>query len=187
MKIVLAITGASGSIYADDLIQKLLLYPKHIKEIAIVMSNNADFVWKHELGTELPQNNIIKYYQNNDFTAPFASGSSQYDAMLIVPASMGVIGRIANTCSENLITRAADVMLKERNTLIVCPRETPFHLLHLQNMEKITLAGGIIVPAIPSFYSKAQTIKELIATVTDRIISLLKLPQDSYQWGISKE
>jgi len=183
MKVVVAITGASGSIYANDLIQKMLLYTDEITAIAIVMSKNAKEVWKHELGTDMPKHSIITYFEDNDFTAPFASGSACYDAMLIVPASMGTVGRIANVCSENLITRAADVVLKERKKLIIMPRETPFHLLHLQNLEKISLAGGIIVPAIPSFYSKPKSINELIATVTDRVLDLLDLPQKHFRWG----
>jgi len=183
MKIVIAITGASGSIYAKDLIEKILLHSDKVSDIAIIMSENGKEVWQHELETEMPQNNKISYFENDDFSAPFASGSACYDAMVIVPASMGTVGRIANVCSENLITRAADVVLKERKKLIIMPRETPFHLLHLQNLEKISLAGGIIVPAIPSFYSKPKSINELIATVTDRVLDLLDLPQKHFRWG----
>ncbi len=183
MKIIIAITGASGSIYANDLIQKILLHSDKISNIAIVMSKNAKKVWQHELGIAMPQDNKISYFENDDFSAPFASGSACYDAMIIVPASMGTVGRIANVCSESLISRAADVTLKERKKMIVMPRETPFHLLHLQNLEKISLAGGIIVPAIPSFYSKPKSIDELIGTVTDRILDLLNLPQKHFRWG----
>ena len=182
MKVIVAITGASGSIYADDLIKKLLLSDK-IEKIAIVMSRNAKAVWQHELEKELPINNKISYFENTDFSAPFASGSASYDAMFIVPASMGTIGRIANVCSDSLITRAADVALKEKKRLILMPRETPFNLLHLQNLEKISLAGGIIVPAIPSFYSKPTNINELIATVTDRVLDLIDLSQNHFRWG----
>ena len=182
MKIVVAITGASASIYADDLINKLLVSDE-VKEIAIVMSDNAKEVWQYELGKKWPQHHKISYFENTDFHAPFASGSACYDAMVIVPASMGTIGRIAHVCSENLITRTADVMLKERKKLIIVARETPLSLLHIQNMEKISLAGGIIVPAIPSFYSRPKTINELIATVTDRILDLLNLVHQQYRWG----
>ncbi len=184
MKIVIAITGASGSIYAEDLIERLIASEKQIEHIAIVRSKNAELVWKHELETAWPEHQKIEYFEKNDFMAPFASGSASWDVMVVVPASMGTIGRIANGISDDLITRAADVMLKEEKKLIVCPREMPFNQIHLKNLLKLQQAGATIFPTSPSFYSKPKSIKELIGTVTSRIIDHLGVNQnDSFRWG----
>lgn len=182
-KIVVAVTGASGSIYAKLLLTKLLHLKEHITELSLVMTENAKEVWKVELDEEDYVFPGIKTYAKNDFYAPFASGSGQYHTMIIIPCSMGTLGRIANANSDDLITRAADVMLKERRKLICVARETPYNLLHIRNMETITLAGGIICPATPSFYSKPTTIEEVAATVVDRVIDLAGLPHKSYRWG----
>ena len=115
--------------------------------------------------------------------APFASGSAKYGVMVVVPCSMGMIGRIANGVSNDLTTRAADVILKERRKLILVPRETPYNLIHLRNMEKITQAGGIIAPASPSLYSKPSSIEAFCLTVVDRIIDLMGLHNQTYRWG----
>ncbi|MEN9951297.1 MAG: hypothetical protein RLY85_2049, partial [Bacteroidota bacterium] len=122
-------------------------------------------------------------YSKNDFNAPFASGSGQYDTMIIAPCSMGTLGRIASGISNDLITRAADVILKERRKLICVARETPYNLVQIRNMETITLAGGIICPATPSFYSKPKTIEEAVATVTDRVLDLAGFDVKSFRWG----
>jgi 4-hydroxy-3-polyprenylbenzoate decarboxylase len=121
-----------------------------------------------------------------DFMAPFASGSGKYDAMIICPCSMGTLGRIASGVSDDLMTRASDVMLKERRKLILVVRETPYNLIHINNMKTITEAGGIICPATPSFYSRPQNMEQLAATVTDRALELagITLP-DTYSWGSS--
>ena len=136
--------------------------------------------------TEIGENDYKKYdavyYEKTDFNAPFASGSANYNTMIIVPCSMGTVGRIASGLSDDLITRAADVILKERRKLICVVRETPFSLIHLRNMETITQAGGIICPASPSFYSKPRTIEEVAATVIDRVIHLAGLNIDSFTW-----
>lgn len=182
-KIVVAVTGASGSIYAKLLLTKLLQLKEHITELSLVMTDNAKEVWKTELDNEDYNNLDIKTYSKHDFMAPFASGSAQYNTMIIVPCSMGTLGRIAGGISNDLITRAADVMLKERRKLICVAREAPYNLVHIRNMETITLAGGIICPATPSFYSKPKTIEEVAATVVDRIIDLAGLPQKSFRWG----
>ncbi len=184
MKIIIAVTGASGSIYAENLIEKLIFSEKEIDQIAIIYSSNAKIIWEQELGTKWPKHNKITYYDKIDFTAPFASGSSNWDAMIILPASMGSIGRIANGISDDLITRTADVILKEEQKLIICPREMPFNQIHLKNLLKLQQAGASIFPTSPSFYSNPQNIKELISTVTSRIIDHLKIHQNNtFRWG----
>jgi 4-hydroxy-3-polyprenylbenzoate decarboxylase len=182
-KIVVAVTGASGSIYAKLLLTKLSQMKEHISELSLVMTENAKEVWKTELDNEDYTNLNIKTYTKNDFNAPFASGSGQYNTMIIIPCSMGTLGRIATGISNDLITRAADVILKERRKLICVARETPYNLVHIRNMETITLAGGIICPATPSFYSKPTTIEELALTVVDRVIDLAGLPVTTFRWG----
>lgn len=182
-KIVVAITGASGAIYAKLLLNKLLNANNSCEELAVVMTENARQVWKMELGDESYAGMPVKMYSQQDFAAPFASGSSQYNTMIIIPCSMGCMGRIANGISNDLITRAADVMLKERRKLICVIRDMPYHLIHIRNMEAITLAGGIICPATPSFYSKPATIEEVAATVTDRVLDLAGIPVKTYRWG----
>ena len=180
--IVLAITGASGSIYAYKLLEKLHDIQAPVKEIAIVFSDTGREIWKSEIGSEFHAEGAAKEYDNTSFFAPFASGSSTYDTMIICPASMGTVGRIANGTSEDLIARTADVMLKERRRLIIVPRETPYNLIHLDNMKKLTLAGAIICPATPSFYSNPKTIDELVLTVVDRVINLARFDNDGFRW-----
>ncbi len=188
-KIVLAVTGASGSIYPKQLIEKLLTIPDQWQELAVVMSENAKQVWETELDNkdyeQLLHNpaHHITTWSVNDFLAPFASGSGKFDTMIIAPCSMGTLGRIANGISSDLITRAADVVLKERRKLICLVRDTPYNLIHIRNMETVTLAGGIICPATPSFYSKPTTIEEVAATVTDRVLDLAGLNIKTYRWG----
>ena len=182
-KIVVAVTGASGSIYASLLLTKLQQLSGQIKELSLVMTENAKNVWTTELGNESFKELPIKTFGKNDFNAPFASGSGQYQTMIIVPCSMGTLGRIAAGISNDLISRAADVILKERRKLICVARETPYNLVHIRNMETITLAGGIICPATPSFYSRPQTVEEVAATVVDRVLDLAGLEHKSYRWG----
>lgn len=184
-KIVVAITGASGSIYARQLLTKLLQAKDQIEELSLVMTDNAQQVWQTELGDDSYKNLPIKTFDKKDFTAPFASGSAQYSTMIIIPCSMGTLGRIAHGISDDLITRTADVMLKERRKLICVARETPYNLIQIKNMELITLAGGIICPATPSFYSRPQTIEEVVATVVNRVIDLAGIKQNSFRWGNS--
>lgn len=182
-KIVVAITGASGSIYAKLLLTKLLAMKEQVAELSLVMTDNAKQVWETELADESYSSFNIKKYGKNDFTAPFASGSGQYHTMIIIPCSMGTLGRIANGISDDLITRTADVMLKERRKLVCVARETPYSLVHIKNMEAITLAGGIICPATPSFYSKPATVEAVAATVVDRVIDLCGLQHTAFRWG----
>lgn len=185
-KIVLAITGASGSIYAKVLIEKLLEIPSQWQNLAVVMTENAKLVWQTELENKSYEKYPVTFYSNQDFMAPFASGSGQYNTMIIAPCSMGVLGRIAGGISSDLISRAADVILKERRKLICVIRDTPYNLIHIRNMETITLAGGIICPATPSFYSRPSTIEEVVATVADRILDLAGFDISSFRWGSGK-
>ena len=182
-KIIIAITGASGSIYAKVLLDKLMKLNNQIESIGLVMSDNAKFVWEEELGNMEYNNYKVTKYNKMDFMAPFASGSANYNTMIICPASMGTLGRIANGISNDLTTRSADVILKERRKLILVARETPYNLIHIENMKKITNSGGIICPATPSFYSKPKNFEELAATVIDRVINLAEIKHDHYMWG----
>ncbi len=182
-KIVIAITGASGSIYAKVLLDKLSRMPQQYKEIGLVLSDNAREVWKLELENEDYKNYNFKIWSKNDFMAPFASGSAKFNTMVICPCSMGTLARIAGGMSNDLITRAADVMLKERRKLICVTRDTPLSLIHINNMKTVTEAGGIILPASPSFYSKPKTFEDLAATIADRIIDLMGLENESYRWN----
>ena len=182
-KIVVAITGASGSVYAKVLLTKLLQLKEYCSGLSVVITENAKQVWQTELDNDDYKNFDVKFYSQQDFTAPFASGSGQYDTMIIIPCSMGTLGRIAGGISNDLITRSADVILKERRKLICVVRDTPYNLIHIKNMETITLAGGIICPATPSFYSKPTTIEEVAATVVDRVLDLAGLPVKTFRWG----
>ncbi len=182
-KIIVAITGASGSIYAKLLLDKLSALKDQISKVGVVMSTNAKIVWEHELGNQSYKDYSFDFYDKMDFNAPFASGSAKYNVMIIAPCSMGTLGRIANGISNDLITRAADVVLKERRKLILLARDTPLNLIHLRNMTTITEAGGIICPAIPSFYSNPKNIEELALTVVDRLIDLTGLESSTYRWS----
>ena len=183
-KIIIGISGSSGAIYAADLIGKLSKYQSQI-EVGIVASKNALINWELEVGPfdlkELP----FKFYESNDFYAPFASGSAQYMHMVVCPCSMGTLSRIATGHSGDLMTRAADVILKERRQLILVTRETPLSLIHINNMKTVTEAGGMILPACPSFYTEPQSIQDLVSSVTDRVIDQLGIKQETYRWGES--
>ncbi len=182
-KVVVAITGASGSIYAKVLLDKLVILKEQYEEVGVVMSDNARDVWQHELGNKSYDDIPFKIYGKADFFAPFASGSARYNIMFICPCSMGTLARIASGTSSDLTTRAADVMLKERQKLILVPRETPYSLIHLNNMKSVTEAGGIICPASPSFYSQPKSFEDLAATVVDRMLDLAGFDWESYRWG----
>ena len=185
-RIVVAVTGASGSIYTKLLLEKLQLYDDQWEEVSLVMTDNAKTVWETELEntsyTELP----FPQFDKRDFSAPFASGSARYDIMIVCPCSMGMLGRIAHGISDDLISRAADVILKERRKLICVLRDTPYNLIHIQNMKLVTEAGGIICPATPSFYSKPRTMEELASTVVDRVLELSGIELQTFRWGEEK-
>jgi flavin prenyltransferase len=182
-RIVVAVTGASGSIYARQLLAKLQAAAEQIDTVAVVMTENAKTVWETELADKSYEQLPFRFYSQQDFHAPFASGSGQFNTMIICPCSMGTLGRIATGVSNDLITRAADVVLKERRKLICVVRETPYNLMHLRNMLTVTEAGGIICPATPSFYSKPATLEAVAATVTDRVLDLAGIEQNTYRWG----
>jgi len=180
MKIVVAITAASGGIYARQLLEQLI-GNEGVEKVALIFSANASAVLAAE-GVELPQSQKIVSYDNSNLFASPASGSADWDAMVIVPSSVGTLGRIASGVSQTLIERAADVMLKERRKLLLLLRETPLSLIHLRNMTTLTEAGAIIVPACPSFYSKPEDIDQLCSTVTERVVSLLGISAPHYKW-----
>lgn len=182
-KIVIAVTGASGSIYAKVLLDKLALLKDQVESAALVMSDNARTVWEHELGNRDFESAGIQLFQKNDFSAPFASGSSRYGIMIICPCSMGTLARIAAGISNDLTTRTADVMLKERRKLLLVVRDTPLSLIHINNLKTITEAGGIICPASPSFYSSPATFEALAATVIDRVLDLAGFELSTFRWG----
>jgi len=182
-KIVVAITGASGSIYANLLIEKLLTVQQQWETVSIVMTKNARTVWETELGNDAYKHFPLNIFETDDFMAPFASGSARYDTMIIIPCSMGTLGRIASGISTDLITRAADVILKERRKLICVIRDMPYNLIHIRNMETVTMAGGIICPATPSLYSKPTSIEAVASTVADRVIDLAGFDLKSFRWG----
>ncbi|MDZ7878235.1 MAG: UbiX family flavin prenyltransferase [Saprospiraceae bacterium] len=198
-KIVIALGGSSGSIYAKVLLDKLKTLSSQIEAVGIVMSDNAFLNWEYELGepfdkakyeqtgqnTEgvVSEGTTVKFYHKMDFFAPFASGSAKYDTMIVCPCSMGLLARIATGVSNDLVTRAADVILKERRRLILVPRDTPFSLIHLRNMTTLTESGAVICPAMPSFYSRPTTFEALAATVIDRVLDLAGLDLESYRWS----
>jgi 4-hydroxy-3-polyprenylbenzoate decarboxylase len=184
LKLVVAITGASGSLYARRLLHHLEVIAKNYPlEVGVVLSANAADVWRYEL--DEPLNIPFCIYERSDFTAPFASGSARYRHMVIVPCSMGTLGRIAHGLSDDLTTRAADVILKERRQLICVIRDTPLNLMHIENMMRVTQAGGVILPAAPSFYSRPQTFEQLADTVVHRVLDLIGIPINTYRWGES--
>ena len=183
-KILVAVTGASGSLYGKLLLEWIDRLSPSGSELYLVFSDAGREVWKYETKDAAIPSRFIQF-NNNDFYATFASGSNAVDTMIICPCSMGTVGRIAGGISGNLICRAADVSLKERKKLIIVPRETPFNNIHIRNLEVLSGAGAVIVPACPSFYSLPATIEELAMTVTDRVLDLAGLPrEEGYKWGV---
>ena len=181
--IVLALTGASGAPYAACFLEKAAQLP-HL-QLSIILSRNAVEIWEMEVGAPLPQSPQWRYWDVRDFSAPFASGSHPADAMLILPCSMGTAGRMAQGISDDLITRAADVQLKENRPLILVPRESPFNRIHLRNLGLLAEAGALIVPASPSFYHKPRSLQELIQPFIERLLFLCGATE-SYtgpKWG----
>jgi 4-hydroxy-3-polyprenylbenzoate decarboxylase len=182
-KIIVAVTGASGSIYSKHLLEKLAKHKANSIEISLIFSENGLKVWEYEIGKLTIKSKNILPFSNNDLFAPVASGSAGYQTMVIIPCTMGTMGRIASGTSDDLISRAADVMLKERRKLILVTREAPLNLIHIENMRTITLAGGIIYPASPSFYSKPNSKEELEMTVIDRVLDIMGIESGIKRWG----
>jgi len=183
-KIVVAITGASGIIYAERLLKRFSSdeLKSQLTEVAIIISENVNDIIKNERPNFNFSDFNFPVFKNNDFFVPFASGSSKYDAMIIIPCSMGTLGRISSGVSDNLIGRVADVTLKERKKLILVTREMPLNLIHINNMKSITEAGGIICPASPTFYHKPETIEKLADTVVERVIDLSGFEIKAKRW-----
>ncbi|MHC1708530.1 MAG: UbiX family flavin prenyltransferase [Bacteroidales bacterium] len=181
-KLVIGVTAASGALYARILLQKLELIRDQIEACGIVFSSHAHSVWNYELDEAMPENLSWPVYRPDDFFAPMASGSAGFSTMIICPCTVGTLGRIAQGAASDLMTRAADVVLKERGKLILVVREMPYSLIHLRNMQLLTEAGAIICPASPSFYSKAGNIESLASTVVDRVLSLAGFDIPHYQW-----
>lgn len=181
MKIIVAITGASGAIYARQCLENLVVNPT-VERVALILSDNAEDVLRAE-GVTLPVSERLERFSNSDMWASVASGSARWDAMIIVPASMGTVGRIAAGISRTLIERAADVMLKERRRLVIVVRESPYSLIHLRNMTTLTEAGAIILPASPSFYFNPTNIEELCLTTSQRVLEMAGVEVDHRHWG----
>ena len=181
MKVVVAITAASGAIYARQLLEALVA-SNEVDRVAVIYSTNARAVVAHE-GEAMPQSPKIEEYDNSNLFASPASGSARWDAMVVVPSSVGTIGRVASGVSQTLIERSADVMLKERRRLIFVVRETPYSLIHLRNLTTLTEAGAVILPATPSFYSLPKDIEAVCQTVTERIVAMLGIESERYEWG----
>jgi 4-hydroxy-3-polyprenylbenzoate decarboxylase len=182
-KIVVAVSGASGAIYARLFLEKLQQLKDQVTELGIIMSDNAKQVWQFELDNQDYEKIPFRFYGKHDFMAPFASGSAKFDTMVIIPCSMGTLGRIASGVSDDLVSRAADVVLKERRKLVLVTRDMPLNIIHIRNMQTVTEAGGIICPASPSYYSKPQSIEDLAMTVVNRVIDLIGLENESFRWN----
>jgi 4-hydroxy-3-polyprenylbenzoate decarboxylase len=182
-KLVFGISGASGAPYAKRLLETLRAMPA-APHVEIVLSRTAEEVWAHECGGN-PRTLGYAVYTGRDYSAPFASGSARYDAMLVLPASMSAIARIAHGVSDDLLTRAADVMLKERKPLLLVPRETPYSSIHLENMLAVTRAGAVVLPASPSFYGRPASLTDAMDTVLARVLDHLDIEHElTRRWGL---
>ena len=181
MRVIVAVTAASGAIYARQCVE-LLLRSGAVSHISLIYSREAEAVAKAE-GVAMPDDERIERYDNEDMWASPASGSARWDSMLIVPSTMGTVGRIASGVSQTLIERSADVMLKERRRLVIVAREAPYSLIHLRNMTTLTEAGAIIIPASPSFYFRPESIEELCLTISERAVELAGVAVDHREWG----
>ncbi len=185
LKILVAMTGASGALYAQRLLDNL--DPRQ-HEIHVVMSNYAQQVVAEELPDGLRLAAGVKTHNIKSMNAPFASGSNPPDAMVVIPCTMGTLGRIAHGYSEDVLLRAADVVLTEKKKLILVPRETPLSLIHIKNFELLALAGAIIMPANPSFYAGPKTIVDVIDTVVARVLDHLGVANTlAPRWAEEKE
>jgi len=185
LRILVAITGASGALYAQRLLDNLASAPH---ELHVVLSQYAQAVISQELAAGLRLPVHARLHSLKSMQAPFASGSNAPDAMVIIPCSMGTLGRIAHGSSQDLLLRAADVVLKEKRKLVLVPRETPLNLVHLKNLELLLLAGATILPANPSFYSRPKTVEAVADTVVARVLDHLGIEHDlGVRWGVERE
>ena len=182
-KVIIGLTGASGMIYGKRLLEKLMTLQEQIQICSVILSEHAREVWEYEIGSFESFKIPFHVYELGNLFAPMASGSSGYDSMIICPCTMGTLGRIASGIATDLMTRAADVILKERKKLILVPREAPYNMIHLNNMKIVADAGAVICPASPSFYSKPASLEELIMTIVDRVLLLTSFEIGSYHWG----
>ena len=179
MKLVIAATGASGTIYLQRLLAQI---DCAANEVHLVLSGHAKQVAAQEVETLVVPPGVMEHGEN-DLNVPFVSGSARFDAMVIVPCSMATLGRIASGCSDTALLRAADVFLKERRKLILVPRETPWSLVHARNVVTLLEAGAIVLPAIPSYYSRPQSVNDVVDTVVWRILDQVGLPNPrAYRW-----
>ena len=189
-KIVVGVTGASGAPYAKRL---LAFLSERVRtagdvEVGVCLSSTAPEVWALECGADLRDDVDLPIYGMRDYKAPFASGSAGWDAMAIVPCSMGTCARVAHGISDTLLTRAADVMIKERRTLVVVPRETPLSVIHLENLTALARVGATILPAMPSFYGKPEGVEQLLDTVVGRVLDHLGIEHHlSKRWGAKEK
>ncbi len=182
-KVVVALGGASGSIYAKLLLDELEKIKDQFDDVGLVASKNAMVNWDLEIKEKQLSDYSFTLFENSDFNAPFASGSAKYDTMFVVPCSMGLVARIAHGFSNDLISRSADVILKERRKLITIPRETPLSLIHLKNLLALTEAGAIVLPAIPSFYHSQDNVEDLLLTVIHRALDIAGFNINTKRWN----
>lgn len=185
LRILVAITGASGMCYAQRLLDHL---DSEVHEVHVVMSRYARTVIRQELADGLRLNPAVQCHQLKSMNVPFASGSNPFDVMTVIPCTMGTLGRIAHGYSEDVLLRAADVMLKERKKLILVPRETPLSLIHVKNFELLLQAGAQLIPANPAFYTLPRTIEDVVDTVVARVLDHMDIPQNLVpKWQEEKE
>jgi 4-hydroxy-3-polyprenylbenzoate decarboxylase len=179
MKLVIAATGASGTIYLQRLLDQI---DCQANEVHLIMSAHARQVATQEVdAVRIPEG--LSKQTENDLNVPYVSGSARFDAMVIVPCSMSTLGRIASGSGETALLRAADVFLKERRKLVIVPRETPWSLVHARNVVTLLEAGAVVLPAIPSFYSRPETVTDVVDTVVWRILDQIGLPNPrAYRW-----
>ena len=181
-KIVVGISGASGAPYARRLLG--VLAARDDVELGVCASTTAPEVWALECGGDLREGLPVPVWGTRDYRAPFASGSAGWKAMVVIPCSMGTAARIAHGISDTLLTRAADVMLKERRPLVVVPRETPLSAVHLENLAALARAGAVVLPAMPSFYGRPATLEDAIDTVVARVLDHVGLEHTlGHRWG----
>ncbi len=180
-RIIVAVTGASGARYARLMVEALVA-SEEVSEVAVIFSDVAHAVAAHEGEVVLVESEKVRVFDVNDLFAPPASGSSDYDGMVVIPCSMGTVGRIASGVSSDLILRAADVMIKERSRLVVVPREAPLSTLHLRNLTTLSECGVVVIPACPSFYSHPQNLDEACTTVVERAMKHLGIRGERFRW-----